>query len=94
MTGKNLGMYHGLVTFGLSIFATLLIGSMLLGDGSGMAALGTARTTLSDVLSSSSWALFVALFLGGIGAGLGGAEDARSLPPNTTQPATNIREAA
>ena len=94
VTGKNLGMYHGLVTFGLSIFATLLIGAMVLGNGDGATAtLGTTRMALSDVISSSSWALFVALLLGGIGAGLGGAED-RSLPPSSTQPAANIREAA
>jgi hypothetical protein len=61
------GMYYGLVTFGLSIFACLLIATMIVGNTA------TAETMLPRILSVNAGWLFVTFILGGIAAGIGGA---------------------
>jgi hypothetical protein len=60
------GMYYGLVTFGLSIFASVLIGAMMVGNTANAGAL------LGMVTANAVW-LFITLILGGIAAGIGGA---------------------
>jgi hypothetical protein len=61
------GMYYGLVTFGLSIFSSILIATMAVGST------GTsARSLLDGVAANAGW-LFVTLILGGIAAAIGGA---------------------
>jgi hypothetical protein len=60
------GMYYGLVTFGLSIFASVLIGTMMAGNAANAGALP------GMVTANAGW-LFVTLILGGIAAGIGGA---------------------
>jgi hypothetical protein len=60
------GMYYGLVTFGLSIFATVLIATMVAGNTA------NAGLLLGMVTANAAW-LFVTLILGGIAAGIGGA---------------------
>lgn len=61
------GMYYGLVTFGLSIFSSILIAAMAVGS---MA--NPARALLNGVAANAAW-LFITLILGGIAAALGGA---------------------
>jgi len=61
------GMYYGLVTFGLSIFSSILMASMAVGSSA-----ASARTLLGAVGANAGW-LFVTLILGGIAAAIGGA---------------------
>jgi hypothetical protein len=65
MMRKLDGLYCGLVTFGLSIFAGILMVSMF-------ASSGTAATTLSSMISANATWLFISLILGGIAAAVGG----------------------
>ena len=82
------GMYYGLVTFGLSIFASLLMAGMIAGSMANAAALP------GMIMANAAW-LFVMMILGGIAAGIGGAygiaEKALSTPvreaPTTMRPA-------
>jgi hypothetical protein len=62
------GMYYGLVTFGMSIFSSLLIATMIAGNAA------TAETTLTKILSANAAWLFVTFILSGISAGIGGAQ--------------------
>ncbi len=73
---RNIGMYHGLITFGMSVFATILVLALAYGSTVG----GTARVAgtlnrwdIVGVASHGGWGLFVSLFLGLIAAGIGGA---------------------
>jgi hypothetical protein len=61
------GLYCGLVTFGLSIFASLLVGAMVVGN-----AVNTGVTLDSMVTANAAW-LFITLILGGFAACIGGA---------------------
>jgi hypothetical protein len=90
VTDKLNGMYHGLVTFGLSIFATVLITAMILGTNPGTvsSAVNAAPSTIGDVLTTAGYWLFVALLLGGLSAILGGSNAATAAPS-----AAEIREA-
>lgn len=73
---RNIGMYAGLVTFGMSIFATFLIAALTLGS----TALGVATVTgalrVADLLIYGGYWLFVALVLGMIAAASGGMHGA------------------
>jgi hypothetical protein len=60
------GVYCGLVTFGLSIFASVLIATMIVGN------MANAGLLLGMVTANAMW-LFITLLLGGIAAGIGGA---------------------
>jgi hypothetical protein len=75
------GMYYGLITFGLSIFASLLIATMIVGN--------TASTglLLGVVTANAAW-LFITLILGGIAAGIGGA---LGVPEATKRPVAEER---
>ncbi|MFL6437034.1 MAG: hypothetical protein ACJ71Q_05595 [Terriglobales bacterium] len=72
----HIGMYHGFVTFGMAIFSSILITSMVLtGTVSGAASsasLGAVR--VADVLAVGGYWLFVALLLGLIAATAGGRQ--------------------
>jgi hypothetical protein len=82
------GIYYGLVTFGMSIFASLLIASMIAGNTA------TAETTLPKILTANAAWLFVTFILGGISAGIGGSYGVPQRPelsavkePVSTRPA-------
>ena len=60
------GLYMGLVTFGLSIFGSLLAASIFLGSTM------NAGTTMSAMTEDNALWLFVTLILGGIAAAIGG----------------------
>ncbi|MGH9616250.1 MAG: hypothetical protein ACRD28_05850 [Acidobacteriaceae bacterium] len=68
---RNLGMYHGLTTFGMSIFATVLIVEMTLGGALGLT---TARfgSLAGYITSGGEYWLFVAFVLSMIAAAIGG----------------------
>jgi hypothetical protein len=61
------GMYYGLVTFGMAIFSSVLIATMMAGNTA------SAAVTLSAMVAANAAWLFVTLILGGIAAGIGGA---------------------
>jgi hypothetical protein len=72
----HIGMYHGFVTFGVAVFSSVLITSMVLtGTVSGTATpatMGSGR--VADVLAVGGYWLFVALILGLIAATAGGRQ--------------------
>ncbi len=92
------GMYHGLVTFGLSIFATVLILAMALGTISLEATnpANVSRSWALDIAGKGSWYIFVVLILGGIAAAIGGAHSARRrvVPSVVERTPTSMRPAA
>lgn len=81
------GMYHGLVTFGLSIFACVLIGTMLMGNTANPSAL------LGWIDANAAW-LFVTLILGGIAAAIGGTHGVPEPIKRPVQEPAALRPAA
>ncbi len=81
------GMYYGLVTFGLSIFSTILIATMVAGSSG-----NAGRTLLGLGAANAAW-LFITLILGGIAAGIGGAHaaSANAIERATPRPAAEER---
>jgi hypothetical protein len=71
---KNVGMYAGLVTFGMCIFTSVLITALTLGSTvSGATGIGYASPVrVADMLTTGGYWLFVALVLGMISAASGG----------------------
>ena len=63
------GMYYGLTTFGLSIFTTIVIATMIAGNAIPSTQVGHGALTV--VAANAVW-LFVSLILGGIAGGIGG----------------------
>ncbi len=82
------GMYYGLVTFGLSIFASILIASMVAGNAA------NAPRTLLDLGAANAVWLFVTLILGGIAAGIGGAASISEAPAVAVEERSTLRPAA
>jgi hypothetical protein len=76
------GMYHGLVTFGLSIFASVLTAAIIIGSSPSMApnVNVVSVATLGDIITTAGYWLFVALLLGGIAAAWGGSAGLRKEP--------------
>ncbi len=75
------GIYHGFVTYGLSVFTTVLVLSLVLGSAA-LASTNAARMskgTLLDYLATGGWYVFVAMILGGIAACVGGAHAVRQI---------------
>jgi hypothetical protein len=73
---SHLGMYHGLTTFGLSVFTSIVVGALLLGSTTVAAAdTGAAAgpATVASVVATAGYWLFAALVLGMIAAGMGGS---------------------
>ncbi len=92
------GLYHGLVTFGMSCFATVLITSMALQSTAGPN-VNTANpalyspSSLLDVAAKGGWLLWIAMFLGGIAACIGGLSAVpKNIHPVAERP--DIRTAA
>lgn len=77
---RNLGMYAGLVTFGMCIFTAVLITALALGatasGSTGIASAGPVR--VADFITTSGYWLFVALVLGMIAAASGGIHGSMS----------------
>ncbi len=77
---RNIGLYHGLITFGMCVFTTILILGMAFLTAAPYARTATTNTSVSYDLvrvgSQGGWGLFVALILGFIAAMIGGAHAA------------------
>ncbi len=73
-TNRNSGMYAGLVTFGMCIFASFLVTSLVLGSSFGFHAgvANSAAFTVADFIVAGGYWLFAALVLGMIAAASGG----------------------
>lgn len=75
---RNLGMYHGLVTFGMSVLATFMIVAAAWGVSPASSAVGTHPLTLGGTIATGGeWWLFVALILSMISAAIGGLHGVR-----------------
>lgn len=67
----NLGLYHGLVTFGMSVFTTVLVLEIALGGAVGIATTRVGNLAVYVSAGGEYW-LFVALVLSMIAAAVGG----------------------
>ena len=91
---SHTGMYHGLVTFGVSVFTSVVVGAMVLGTTTlapaTRAASAAGPATVSDHVATAGYWLFVALVLGMIAAAIGGHQAAnrgtRELRAEETEP--------
>lgn len=77
-TTRNMGMYAGLVTFGMSVFSAILITAFTLmgtvGGTTGIAAVSPYR--LDSIVTTGGYWLFVALVLAMLSAAMGGIHGA------------------
>lgn len=77
---RNLGMYAGLVTYGMCVFTSVLITAMALSStvtgSTGIGFTGPAR--IAEMLTAGGYWLFVALVLGMISASSGGIHGSAS----------------
>ena len=73
-TTRNSGMYAGLVTFGMCVFASFLITSLTLGNTFGRHIVGESASgfTVADFIIVGGYWLFAAMVLGMIAAASGG----------------------
>jgi amino acid transporter len=95
-TDRTQGMYQGLVVFGMSIFASILVVALAVGS-SAPASLNPQvyrPTTVANFAAAGGYWLFVALVLSMIAAGIGGAHGAstKELPP--VERRDNLRQVA
>lgn len=81
-TTRNIGMYAGLVTFGMSIFSSIMVTAFILGSTvAGAGANGIANVSpyrLDSILTTGGYWLFIALVLAMISAAMGGIHGASS----------------
>lgn len=93
------GTYIGLVTFGMCIFASILIASMSLSStaaGAAVQANATARNVVDVVRTGGYW-LFITLVLSMIAAAIGGVHGVHRLPAigfDRNAPQTDVRRVA
>ena len=90
---SHLAMYHGLVTFGVSVFTAVVIGALVLGTTTMAPAARAANAgpaTVADYVATAGYWLFVALLLGMIAAAMGGSQgrnkESRELHADETEP--------
>jgi hypothetical protein len=78
-TTRESGMYAGLVTFGMCVFASFLITSLALGNTFGRQITGVAPSgfTVADFIIIGGYWLFAAMVLGMIAAASGGIHGSR-----------------
>jgi hypothetical protein len=89
-TDRIAGAYHGLATFGLSVFAALLVALLLAGS-----AATAVLTGLSNMVSAGSgWWLFLTLGLSGLAAITGGLSGEPVKAPVTVERPSDLRSAA
>jgi hypothetical protein len=88
---RNLGMYHGMVTFGMCFLATILIVGFAT---AGAAATGATHNIGTFINSNGEWWLFVAFILSMCSAAIGGIHGVRRTPTATVDRSTTTRMAA
>jgi hypothetical protein len=96
VTNRHDGLIHGMIMFGLSVAAALLIivlGGTALSGGTGVAA-GTHSPYMLDIFSDLGWIGFVALFLGWLAALGGASTGAQRRVLQRERPVEQIRPAA
>ena len=87
-TNSHVGMYQGLVTFGMSVFTSILVGAMVLGSTTvapASSATSAGAATVGSVVATAGYWLFVALLLGMIAAAIGGSQAINKLPVQRTE---------
>jgi hypothetical protein len=85
---SRLGMYHGLVTFGVSVFTSVLVAALVLGTTTiapAASVVGTNAITVSSIVATAGYWLFIALLLGMIAAAIGGSQAINRLPVQRTE---------
>jgi len=96
VNNRHDGLVHGMIMFGLSVVATLVIaavGGSAVSGGNGVQ--GTARNPyLLSMFSGLGWAGFIALFLGWLSAMAGAQTGAGRKKLESTQNVREIRPAA
>lgn len=77
-TTRNMGMYAGLVTFGMSVFSIVLVSALtLMGTATSSTGIATPNPyRLNDMLTTGGYWLFLALVLAMISAAIGGMQGA------------------
>jgi len=89
ISDRNLGAWHGIVTFGMSFVATVLVLGIALGSAAPYSQQAAANSNVSgnliSVAGGGGWALWCAMFLGFIAAAIGGANAVRPLAETRTQ---------
>lgn len=76
---RTVGMYQGLITFGMSVFASILVLSLVWASTTAAGTQAAGAVTRWDVVSiagTGGWGLFFALFFGMLGAIAGGSQSA------------------
>ena len=88
-TNSHVGMYHGLVTFGVSVFTSIVVLAMVLGSTPAANVANAGAATVGSIVATAGYWLFVALLLGMIAAAAGGsqatAKPAQELPAENPQ---------
>lgn len=89
-TERNLGMYTGLVTYGMCIFSSILVTAFVLSStvagSTGIAHAGPTR--MEDMLVTGGYWLFAALVLAMIAAASGGIHGSMATQPRSTVEST------
>lgn len=92
---RNLGMYHGLVTFGMCVATTLLIVAATWGVSATGSAIGTHQWSLGGAIATGGeWWLFIALILPMISASIGGMHGVRATGTVTVDRTVSTKRAA
>ena len=90
------GLYHGLVTYGMSLFATVLVTALALGSttaaNSGVSQLSNA--TIVNAVSTAGWWIFFACLAGMIASAIGGTHGAVAMRARAIEAPAEIRRVA
>jgi len=100
VTNRHDGLIHGMIMFGLSLVAVLILSSLagaVLSGGSGILGTGARGGSALGIFPGLGWAGFLALLLGWLAAMAGGSQGVakRNEPPtHTARDVRDIRPAA
>lgn len=93
---RNIGLYHGLVTYGMSLFAAVLVTALAVGStvagATGVTQL--SNNTIIGAISTAGWWIFFACLAGMIAAAIGGTHGALTTRVRATEAPAEIRRVA